>query len=190
MKLENERACEACDQLGEMIENPCNTCKGKGRVVKRTTLNIKVPCGVEAGMTLNIEGQGHAGLRGGLTGDLHVEISVESSPHFTISGRNLIYNAKLAFPQAVLGDKIWIPVPTPTGMTLKPFEFKGGASSGQQLGSLAGFGRPWVDNADRRGNIVVVCEVVVPKEPSEKEKELLKQYLDLVKKGEASQEYK
>ena len=48
------------DKEGKIISNPCRNCGGSGLVRKRETIKVKIPAGVEAGMQLTIQGQGHA----------------------------------------------------------------------------------------------------------------------------------
>src|SRR5664279_4902364 len=67
-----ERTCPGCRGSGRVIKNPCKGCKGAGHVQKERTLSVDIPPGVE-------EGKGMPVLRGGgMHGDLHVEVVVET----------------------------------------------------------------------------------------------------------------
>ena len=67
-----ERTCTACQGRGEVIEDPCETCAGTGRVMRERTLSINIPAGVEDGTRIRLSGEGEAGVRGGPTGDLYI----------------------------------------------------------------------------------------------------------------------
>ncbi|MBQ2918632.1 MAG: DnaJ domain-containing protein, partial [Bacteroidales bacterium] len=64
--------CQQCGGEGKIISNPCRTCGGTGLVRKRETIKVKIPAGVEAGMQLTIQGEGHAAKNNGINGDLLV----------------------------------------------------------------------------------------------------------------------
>ena len=66
--------CQQCDGEGKIISNPCRSCNGTGLVRKRETIKVKIPAGVEAGMQLTLQGEGHAAKNNGINGDLLVVI--------------------------------------------------------------------------------------------------------------------
>jgi molecular chaperone DnaJ len=43
------RTCGACGGTGQVIGDPCQTCRGETRVSSELKLNVKVPPGVEEG---------------------------------------------------------------------------------------------------------------------------------------------
>ena len=66
--------CQQCGGEGKVISNPCRSCGGTGLVRKRETIKVKIPAGVEAGMQLTLQSQGHAAKNNGINGDLLVVI--------------------------------------------------------------------------------------------------------------------
>ena len=40
-----ERTCNACHGRGQVIENPCPSCAGSGRMTKERTLSVNIPAG-------------------------------------------------------------------------------------------------------------------------------------------------
>ena len=71
--LEVER-CPVCSP------EPCTRCGGSGRVDELRRLNIWVPPGIETGEQLLVAGEGNAAPRGGVPGDLLLDVTVLPSP--------------------------------------------------------------------------------------------------------------
>ncbi len=65
-----QQTCPKCRGSGQQIKNPCDTCLGQGRVRKTSTLNVKIPAGVDTGDRIRLGGEGEAGRNGGPPGDL------------------------------------------------------------------------------------------------------------------------
>ena len=45
-----ERTCPQCQGKGEVISDPCGTCRGQGRVTKERSLEVNIPAGIEDGV--------------------------------------------------------------------------------------------------------------------------------------------
>ena len=104
-----QQTCPACRGAGTVIADPCNTCRGKGRVEQSKTLAIKVPAGVDNGDRIRLSGEGEAGQNGGPSGDLYVEIRVNSHPIFERDGADLRCEAPINFSVAALGGEVQVP---------------------------------------------------------------------------------
>jgi hypothetical protein len=74
---------------GQIIDEYCGTCSGRGRVQKSKQLMITIPPGVDSGSRLRIRKEGDAGPKGGPPGDLYVFISVQSSKDFKRDGADI-----------------------------------------------------------------------------------------------------
>jgi molecular chaperone DnaJ len=105
----NVQACPKCNGEGRIIENPCGTCNGKGRYEGEETISVSVPAGVTEGNYLTISDAGNAGIRGGLAGDLRIEIKEKPHEHFVRDGLDLYYDLYLSFPDASLGTEVEVP---------------------------------------------------------------------------------
>jgi molecular chaperone DnaJ len=127
------QTCPKCRGAGQVIEKPCRTCRGEGRMEKTSKIKIKIPAGVEDGTRLRSSGQGEGGTRGGAAGDLYVVLHVEAHEIFERDGRDLFCTVPVSFAKSALGGEIRVPtleghallkVPagTPTG---KVFRLKG-----------------------------------------------------------------
>src|SRR5882762_7368695 len=66
------QTCSRCRGVGQIIEKPCRTCAGEGRVENTSRIKLKIPAGIADGSRLRSSGNGEAGIRGGSAGDLYV----------------------------------------------------------------------------------------------------------------------
>ncbi len=128
-----QQTCPRCHGRGKIIRNPCHKCHGQGRVQEQKTLSVKVPPGVDEGDRIRLTGEGEAGLNGGPSGDLYVQISVKDHPIFVREGGDLHCELPISFATAALGGEIEVPtlegkvilkIPTET-QTDKLFRLRG-----------------------------------------------------------------
>jgi molecular chaperone DnaJ len=103
------QTCPKCRGAGQVIEKPCHTCRGEGRMEKNSKIKIKIPAGVEDGTRLRSSGQGEGGVRGGASGDLYVVLHVEPHDLFQREGTDLFCNVPISFARAALGGEIKVP---------------------------------------------------------------------------------
>lgn len=104
-----QQTCPACRGAGQTISNPCKKCSGQGRVERTKTLEVKIPAGVDTGDRIRLSGEGEAGLRGGPTGDLYVQINVRPHPIFERDGAHLYCEVPVSFVDATLGGELEVP---------------------------------------------------------------------------------
>ena len=103
------QTCPTCAGSGTKIEKPCSVCKGDGRTLKTTKLNVRIPPGVDNGSRLRSSGNGEAGVAGGQTGDLYIVISVKEHELFERQGDDLFCEIPIKFTLASLGGSIEVP---------------------------------------------------------------------------------
>lgn len=130
-------------------------------------LQVRIPVGVEAGQRLRIAGKGGSSPTGGPSGDLFLEIEVESDPVFTRDGDNLYVQLNIPFTGACLGTSV--DVPTLDGN--KRVKVPPGINAGGKI-RLAGFGVP---RKSGKGDLYATIEVAVPKKLTEQQKKLLEE---------------
>jgi len=161
--------CNSCNGTGAVITDPCNICKGDGRVPSETTIKVSVPAGVADGNYIPLRGQGNQGKNKGAPGDLIVFI--EEIPHefFVRKDSNIYYDLFISFPDAVLGTDVEIPT-LDGNIKLK---IDPGVSSGKLI-SVREKGLPNL-NSYGRGDHVIIVNVYIPSKVSSEEKELLKE---------------
>ena len=159
--------CPRCRGEGVVIEKPCHTCAGSGRVRSTRRLKVKVPAGVDEGDQVRLSGEGEAGTRGGGHGDLYVVVAVRPDPVLKRSGRDIYFDLGVSFSQAALGDTI--EVPTVDGPV--KLEIPSGTQYGTRL-RIDGHGVPHV-RTGRRGDEIVIVHVITPTKLTPEQKKAL-----------------
>ena len=104
-----QQACPTCKGAGKQIKDPCRQCHGQGRVQENKTLSVKVPAGVDTGDRIRLAGEGEAGVNGGPSGDLYVQVQVKDHAIFTRDGANLYCEVPISFPTACIGGELEVP---------------------------------------------------------------------------------
>ena len=101
--------CRSCNGHGRIIDNPCGNCGGTGATVGQRSVQVRIPSGVSDGQTIRLEGRGGPGRNGGPSGDLLVELAVQSHGEFTRSGNNLEVTLPVTFTELALGAEVDVP---------------------------------------------------------------------------------
>ena len=166
--LSMRQTCPDCNGTGTVIEKPCLKCHGSGAERVKETLTVKIPSGVRTGITLRVANGGNIGVNGGGFGDLYVEVRVKEHKIFRREGDDLLIDASISYPQAVLGGSI--KVPTIEGKELEVTIPKG-TQSGQVL-KMQGNGMPRLGKKGF-GDLLVNVKIEVIKKPTARQKELL-----------------
>lgn len=104
-----QQTCPNCHGEGQTISDPCTDCHGNGRVRETKTLTVKIPAGIDEGDRVRLSGEGEAGLHGGPSGDLYVQVTVKKHAIFEREGKNLHCEVPIAFTTAALGGSIDVP---------------------------------------------------------------------------------
>ena len=104
-----QQTCPTCKGRGTVINDPCNFCRGQGRIEENKTLSVKVPSGVDTGDRIRLSGEGEAGPEGGPSGDLYVQMNVKKHKLFQRDGRNLHCELPISIISAILGDELEVP---------------------------------------------------------------------------------
>jgi len=104
-----QQTCPACKGVGTVIQNPCASCHGRGRVSRTKKLSVKVPAGVDDGDRIRLSGEGEAGRNGGPAGDLYVEIRVNPHKIFEREGADLSCDVPVSIAAATLGGEVELP---------------------------------------------------------------------------------
>lgn len=165
-----QRTCPKCHGEGQIIENPCSVCHGKGVTKKQKTLSVKIPAGVDTGNRIRLSGEGGAGLRGGAHGDLYIEIHVKDHPIFKREGQNISVSVPMSFTTAALGGEVFVP-------TLKnklKIKIPAGTQSGKVF-RLRGKGIPSL-RGGVQGDLLAKVVVETPINLTGKQKELLTEF--------------
>jgi molecular chaperone DnaJ len=163
----NVQPCPTCRGEGRVIKKPCPECRGEGRLKTEETISIAVPAGVLEGHYLTVRGAGNSGMRGGESGDLRVEIEETPHEHFSREGLDVVYDLYLSFPDAALG--IDVEVPTLKGRAR--LQIDAGVQSGKLL-RMRDRGIPDLEST-RRGDQIVRVNVWTPRDLTDADREAL-----------------
>jgi molecular chaperone DnaJ len=168
-QLVREQACDTCGGDGRIPSEPCSECGGRGRRAVRKTLQVDVPAGIADEQRIRLSGRGHAGERGGPPGDLYVVVRVAEDERFLRDGSNLVTVVDVPAPAAALGTTVT--VPTLDGE--EEIKVKPGTQPGTVV-TLRERGMPTIGRG-RRGDQQVVLNVVVPRNLTARQSELLEE---------------
>lgn len=168
--------CPSCGGAGKNHATPCGSCNGKGRSGLKRKLSVKIPAGIHDGQAIRVAGEGEPGIvpggGAGPRGDLHVVVRVEEHDLFQRQDDHLVLKMPVSFAQAALGATV--AVPTLDGDT--SLDIKAGSQHGD-LVRVKGEGLPNL-RSGRRGDLVAVLVIEVPKKLSGKQKELLREFAE------------
>jgi len=152
-------------------------CHGEGRVEQNKTLEVKIPEGVDTGDRIRLSGEGEAGINGGPSGDLYVQMHLKKHEIFVRDENDLHCEMPIPFTQAALGGNI--KVPTLGGeVSLKiPPETQSGKTF-----RLRGKGVKSV-RSSMTGDLLCRIDVETPINLTSKQKKLLEQFQVALEKG-------
>ena len=164
------QTCSTCSGSGRHIEHPCDECHGAGRVLEERTLEVDIPAGIHDGQRIRLSGEGHAGVVGGRSGDVYVEVRIRHDERFVREGNDVYCTVDLTLPQAALGATVTVPtLDGEAELELEPGTQAGEVRvlRGRGFPSLQGFGR-----GDQR----VLVNVLVPRQLTDEQRQLLVEF--------------
>jgi curved DNA-binding protein len=133
-------------------------------------IRITIPAGIENGQTIKISGHGGPGINGGPNGDLYIKFSIAKDPGYRRLGNDLHTTADLDLYTAILGGEIILD--TLDGKI--KFNVKPETQNGSKI-KLKGKGFPVYKKDGEYGDLFVTFSVKIPKNLTDKEKELFSQ---------------
>lgn len=146
--------------------------------VDNKDLKVKIPAGIDDGMSIRLAGKGGPAPEGATErGDLYVRVRVKPHKTLTREGVIILSEQKIDMVDAALGCEV--DVETVDGkITMK---VPAGTQSGTPF-KLSGHGVPYRSDGDRGPHIVTII-VETPKNLSRKQKELLEEFKGSKKRG-------
>ncbi|HKK17782.1 MAG TPA: molecular chaperone DnaJ [Opitutales bacterium] len=166
------QVCPTCHGAGQTIEKPCSACRGEGRVMDSSTVNVRIPAGVATGSKLRSAGKGEAGHMGGQSGDLYIIIHVKEHELFERRDNDLFCEVPIKFTLAALGGSIQVPTLFGKGSLKIPPGTQGGTTfrlREQGIPALRG---------GRKGDLLVRVQVEVPTKLNADQKAKLEEYAE------------
>lgn len=168
--ISTSKACPRCGGKGTIIKEPCTKCHGSGRIRNTRKIEVKIPAGIDDRQIVNVRGNGNEGINGGPAGDLRIAVNVRPHPIFERDGYDVWCDVEITFGQATLGAEVM--VPTLDGKVR--YSVHPGTQPGDVF-KLRGKGIPNI-NGRGRGDQLVRVIVKVPKDLTDRQKELLKEF--------------
>ncbi|MCK9989874.1 MAG: molecular chaperone DnaJ, partial [Rugosibacter sp.] len=168
-----QQTCPKCHGTGRYIPDPCNTCHGAGRVKQHKTLSVKIPAGVDEGDRIRLTGEGEAGVNGGPTGDLYVQIHLKPHAVFQREHDDLHCEMPVSFTTAALGGEIKVPTLDGAAHLKIP--------AGSQTGKVFRLRGKGVKGVRSHAHGDLLCHVVIetPVSLTERQKELLQEFEEI-----------
>ena len=168
-----QQTCPKCHGTGRYIPDPCNTCHGAGRVKQHKTLSVKIPAGVDEGDRIRLTGEGEAGVNGGPTGDLYVQIHLKPHAVFQREHDDLHCEMPVSFTTAALGGEIKVPTLDGAAHLKIP--------AGSQTGKIFRLRGKGVKGVRSHAHGDLLCHVVIetPVSLTERQKELLQEFEEI-----------
>lgn len=148
------------DAEAELAVTLANAYQGTTRVLELTQpdestrrVEVKIPAGIDEGNRIRMAGLGASGR-----GDLYLRVHMVPDPRFTREGTTLRTRIDVPLATAVLGGDV--EVSTPDGRRLV-LHVPSGTPNGRSF-RLQGQGMPLAGRPDRRGDLYVEVNVVIP----------------------------
>lgn len=178
MAFQTTATCDSCRGTGKIIKTPCQECRGTGYVKVNKKLSVTIPAGIDNGERIVLRGQGSDGRNGGPAGDLIISVFRKDHPVFERDGRDLYCEISLTVAEATLGAEIEVPtLEEPVKYTIPE-----GTQPGTSF-TLRQKGIPYVNNPNRRGDLIFVVNVEIPKNLSDKQKEHMRAFAESCKES-------
>jgi molecular chaperone DnaJ len=164
--------CQACSGIGLTYKNECTECKATGVQEIEETIEVEVPSGVLNNMTFVMAGKGYA-IKGGETGDLHINLVELPHKVFTRVGKELKMSLNLTYTQLVLGDKIEIATidGSRIRVTIPEYSDVGSNLRVPNKGTMV-----YLDK--ERGDLIITLGIKIPKKITQSTKDLLEKFRD------------
>lgn len=137
-------------------------------------IEAKIPRGVKTGSRVRLKGQGQRGLDGGEPGDLYLEIQVRPHHRFERNGDDLNLTAAVDLFTLLLGGQTTISgIDRSVRLDIPPETANG------RVFRLRGLGMPRIKSPAERGDLYVTVQAALPKNLSDKEKDLIQQWKNI-----------
>lgn len=167
------RPCDSCHGAGVIVQRQCHGCHGQGQHDATESVVISLPPGLAEGDQIVQPGEGHAGVRGGPAGDLHLRVRIAPDARVTRQGNDLHMVLPVAVHEAVLGARVIVPTADgPVSVRVPP-----GIQSGQRL-RLRERGVP-SRRTGTRGDLVLDVQLVLPPVIDARGRELMQEFARL-----------
>lgn len=133
---------------------------------KNKNISIDIPAGIQNGQKIRIQGKGKSGINGGDNGDLIITIDIKGNGTYQLDGDDIYVKLFVSPWDAALGSKAIVDGIDGEITVLIPK----GTQNGDKI-SIPQKG--YLKTNKQRGNLIIKTEIVIPKQLSNEEKELM-----------------
>lgn len=133
---------------------------------KNKNISFDIPAGIQNGQKIRIQGKGKSGINGGDNGDLIINIDIKGNGTYQLEGDDIYVKLYISPWDAALGSKAVVDGIDGEIAVLIPK----GTQNGDKI-SIPQKG--YLKNDKQRGNLIIKTEIMIPKQLSSEEKELL-----------------
>lgn len=133
---------------------------------KNKNISFDIPAGIQNGQKIRIQGKGKSGINGGDNGDLIINIDIKGNGTYQLEGDDIYVKLYISPWDAALGSKAVVDGIDGEITVLIPK----GTQNGDKI-SIPQKG--YLKNDKQRGNLIIKTEIMIPKQLSSEEKELL-----------------
>ena len=137
--------------------------------------------GIDDGGRIALRGMGCDGRNGGPAGDLIITVSVKKHSVFERDWYDIFCEVPVTVTEATLGAEI--DVPTLEGT--QKFEIPDGTQPGTRF-TLKQKGIPYINNSSKRGDLIFVVNVEIPKSLNREQREKMRAFAESCKESNYS----
>ena len=167
-QMQTSRTCSSCHGTGEIINDPCEACRGKGKIRKQPRIKVKIPAGIDDNQTVVLRGEGEPGERGGPKGDLYITVKIKKHSIYTRKGNNVLCEIPITITQATLGAELEIPM---VDGSKEKYKIPEGTQTGTKF-TIRNKGFKSI-NSNSSGDFIFTVVVQTPKRLTKEQRELL-----------------
>ncbi|GBD11834.1 Chaperone protein DnaJ [bacterium HR23] len=165
LEVAADQPCPSCQGRGRRGRMPCPTCGGRGTLSRPMRIEVTIPPGVDTGSRVRVAPGGQ---------EVILRIVVRPHPRFRRHGADLHTEVEVPLYTALLGGEAIVPtLQGRVALTIPP-ETQNGATF-----RLTGQGMPYLENPNRRGDLLVTLKVRLPTGLTEEERRLLQRLREL-----------
>lgn len=173
VEVPTRSGCPSCGGVGNLQGHICPACAGVGEVQRLRKVDLKIPAELRARTRLRLSGLGEPGEAGGEAGDLILELRLVDDEHYRVLGDDLEARVVLTPWEAEAGASVDLR----TARGVVAVKLPPGSRSGKRL-RLRGQGLAR-RTGDGHGDCIARLELDLPKELSERQRELLRELGEL-----------
>ena len=101
--------CPHCGGSGQIIDQACDHCHGRGATPGKRAYRLRIPPGIPDGARMRLDGEGGPGFQNGPPGNLEVAIHVAPDDFFTRIGNDIHCQVRVSCAKAARGGVILVP---------------------------------------------------------------------------------